>query len=55
MKIECYISQSCTSLEHLKVNIDLALKEGGFAAEVHYFRITDEEAMKLQLAGSPTI
>ncbi len=55
MQIECYISQSCTSLEQLRVNMDRALKEGRFTAEAHYFRISNEEAMNRQLTGSPTI
>lgn len=55
MKIECYISQSCTSLEQLKVNVAQALKEGNIQAEAFYHRISDQEAIEMKLAGSPTI
>jgi len=55
MKIECYISESCSSLNQLKENIEKALKEGGFEAEVSYHRINDEKAMEMKLTGSPTI
>lgn len=55
MKITCYISESCTSLDQVKVNIEKALMESGFAAEVFYHRISDEKAMEMKLTGSPTI
>ncbi len=55
MKIECYISQGCSSLEQLKANIEQALKEGGVAAETHYYRISDEQAIAMKLTGSPTV
>ncbi len=55
MKIECYISQGCSSLEQLKTNIEQALKEGGSEAKTYYYRISDEKAMEMKLTGSPTI
>lgn len=55
MKIECYISQGCTSLEQLRANIEQALEEGGIEAEIFYHRISDEKAMEMKLTGSPTI
>lgn len=55
MKIECYISESCASLNQLKENTEKAVKEGGFKAEVVYHRISDEKAVEMKLAGSPTI
>ncbi len=55
MKIECYISQGCTSFEQLKANMEQALKQGGIDAETYYHRISDEKAMEMGLTGSPTI
>ncbi len=55
MTIDCYISQSCTSLEQLKANIEQALENGGIQAEAFFHRISDEEATEMNLAGSPTI
>ncbi|OGW58580.1 MAG: hypothetical protein A2Z09_04435 [Nitrospirae bacterium RBG_16_43_8] len=55
MKIECYISASCSSLDQLKENIERALKTGNFKAETCYHRISDEKAMEMKLTGSPTI
>jgi hypothetical protein len=55
MKIECYISASCSSLNQLKENMERAIKEGGFEAAVSYYRISDEKAVELKLTGSPTI
>ena len=55
MKIDCYISQGCSSLEPLKANIEQALKEGGIAAETHYHRSSDEKAVEMKLTGSPTV
>jgi hypothetical protein len=55
MKIECYISRGCSSLEELRANMDQALKEGGIRAEVSYSTIGEERAEELKLAGSPSI
>jgi hypothetical protein len=55
LKIECYISQGCSSLEQLKANIELALKKGDIEAEAHYYRISDEKAVEMKLTRSPTI
>lgn len=55
MKIECYISESCTSLDQLKENTEKAIKEGGFEAEVSYHRISNEKAMAMKLTGSPAV
>ncbi len=55
MKIECYLSQGCSSLEELKANIEQALNMSGIKAEMYYYQIGDEEAAELKLAGSPTV
>ncbi len=55
MKIDCYFSMGCTSDILLKKNLPEALAEEGIEADVHYHRIGDDEAEKLDLKGSPTI
>ena len=55
MKIDCYFSIGCTSEEILRQNIPEALAAEGLEADVHYHRISDEQAEKLCLRGSPTI
>jgi hypothetical protein len=55
MKIDCYFSEGCTSDEILRRNIPAALAAEGVKADVNYHRITDEDAERLGLKGSPTI
>jgi hypothetical protein len=55
VNIECYISESCSSLDQLKENMERAIQEGGFEADAVYHRISDEKAVELKLTGSPTI
>lgn len=55
LKIEVYMNMSCTSESQLRDNISRALELEGVTAEVTYQRLTDEEARKLDLRGSPTI
>ncbi len=49
------MSMKCASEKELRKNIEKALGELGIEAEVNYYRITDEEAEKLGLKGSPSI
>jgi protein-disulfide isomerase len=55
MKIDCYISDGCTSESSLKLNVDTALKQENIEADVHYHRIDEPEAKKMGILGSPTV
>ena len=55
MKIDGYFSIGCTSDEILRQNIREALAAEGLEADVHYHRVSDEQAEKFGLRGSPTI
>ncbi len=55
MKIDCYISQGCSSKEALKENISLALASENIQAEVGIHRISDEKAAEMKLGGSPSV
>jgi len=55
MKIDCYLSMGCASEDTLRKNIPEALTFENIDAEVNYHRLSDEEAEKLGLRGSPTI
>ncbi len=55
MKIDCYISEGCSSEEALKENIARALKDEKIRGEVGIHRISNEKATELKLNGSPSI
>ena len=55
MKIDCYFSMGCSSDVALRQNLQEALEGEGAESEVSYHRITDDEAIRLDLKGSPTI
>lgn len=55
MKIDCYISLRCGSEDALKENISKALELEKISAEVSFFRVTEDEAKKLGLKGSPSV
>ncbi len=55
MKIECFFSQGCSSNEILKPLIEKVLAEEGVQAEVIYRIVSQEEAEKLGIGGSPTV
>ncbi len=55
IKIDCYLSMTCASEQALKENIKQALMEEAIEAEVNFYRITDEEAERLGLRGSPSV
>jgi protein-disulfide isomerase len=55
MKIDCYISEGCTSEEALRVNVVNALRQENMKAEVQYHRINESEAKKMGIMGSPTV
>ncbi len=55
MKIDCYLSRGCAAESVLRENINQALIQEGLHAEVNYYRISEGEAEKLSLKGSPSI
>ena len=55
MKIDCYISTSCSSEEALKKNITEAIKLESVDADVSIHKIDETEAKRLKLMGSPTV
>ena len=55
MKIDCYISEGCSSEKALKENIARALEDEKIHGEVSRHRISNEKATELKLSGSPSI
>jgi hypothetical protein len=55
MKIDCYLSKQCASEHALRQNLSQALFQEGTDAEVTFYRISDTEAEKLGVKGSPSI
>jgi hypothetical protein len=55
MKIDCYISEGCTSESALRVNVDNALKQENVKAAVQYHIIDELEAKRIGIMGSPTV
>jgi hypothetical protein len=55
MRIDCYISPSCSSKEPLKKNIHKALELEKIYAEVTFSVINELEAARLGLKGSPSV
>ncbi|MEZ0344634.1 MAG: hypothetical protein ABWJ99_07555 [Caldimicrobium sp.] len=55
IKIEVFMNLVCPSEPQLRENISKALFLEGIEAEVIFKRLSDEEAEKLGLKGSPTV
>jgi hypothetical protein len=55
MRIDCYLSRECASLEPLRENITHALAMEGIEGELSLHRIDDNEAMALGATGSPSV
>jgi hypothetical protein len=55
MRIDCYMSFSCSSEEELRDNISKALTLERKKAKVNFYRITDDEADIKGLKGSPSV
>lgn len=55
MKIDCYISEGCSSEEALHINVRKALKLESADAVVEIHRMSDAEAKRLGLMGSPSV
>jgi hypothetical protein len=55
MKIDIYLSEMCGSYHELRENMNLALAELDIKPEVTFHTIYYEEAISLDIKGSPTI
>ncbi|MFN3921183.1 MAG: thioredoxin family protein [Caldimicrobium sp.] len=55
VRIEVFMNLSCKTEEQLRENLQRALQLEGIEAELTFSRLTEEEADKLGLRGSPTI
>ena len=55
MEIECFYSKGCESKEKLKENLEIALQKEGIKADIYFHEVSEEEAIKLGIGGSPTI
>jgi hypothetical protein len=55
MKFDCYLSEHCGSYHSLRENLYRALKHLGLTAEIDFHTIYYDEAVALDIKGSPTI
>ncbi len=55
IRIDCYLAQDCASEQALRDNIDAALRLETVKAKVSITRVTESEAEKLGLRGSPSV
>jgi len=55
MRIDCFLSPTCSSEKNLKENIDRALHAEAMDAEVIFSVVNELEAARLGLKGSPSI
>jgi hypothetical protein len=55
IRIDCYLAQDCASEQALRDSINTALRLETVKAEVSYTRVTESEAEKLGLRGSPSV
>ncbi len=53
--IDVYLSEMCGSYYQLRENINAALAELGITARVEYHTIYYEDAVRLDIKGSPSI
>ncbi len=55
MKIDCYISEGCSSEAHLRENLKAALANSSVKLDIQFHRTNEEEAKKNGLMGSPSV
>ena len=55
IRIDCYLAQDCASEQALRNSINGALRLESVKAEVSFIRVTESEAEKLGLKGSPSV
>jgi hypothetical protein len=55
IRIDCYLAQDCASEQALRDNINEALRIESVNAQISFRRVTESEAEKLGLRGSPSV
>lgn len=55
MKIDCYISEGCSSEGQLRDNLRAALADSSVRPDIQFHRIDEEEAKLKGLMGSPSV
>ena len=55
MKIDCYISEGCSSEAQLWENLKAALTNSSVKPVIQFHRINEEEAKRKGLMGSPSV
>jgi len=55
MKIDCYISEGCSSETQLRENLKSALADISIEPEIHFHRIDEEKAKRKGIMGSPSV
>lgn len=55
MKIDCYLSEHCGSYHTLRENLTRALAELSLQADVAFHTIYYDDAVAMDIKGSPTI
>ncbi|MFN3396535.1 MAG: hypothetical protein ACK4Z9_07055 [Thermodesulfovibrionales bacterium] len=55
MKIDCYMSLRCGSENALRENISKALELEKNSADINFYRITEDDAKRLGIKGSPSV
>lgn len=55
IRIDCYLSLTCGSEDALRENIAKALLFEKVSADIHFYRIHENEAALLGLHGSPSV
>ncbi len=55
MKIDCYISEGSSSEAQLRENLKAALVNSYVKPDIQFHRISEEEAKRKSLMGSPSV
>jgi len=55
LKIDIYMSESCGSYYELRDNLERAIAELGIPADVNYRTLYYEDAVSLNIKGSPSV
>jgi predicted thioredoxin/glutaredoxin len=55
MKIDCYISETCSSERQLRENLNAALEGSNLTPEIEFHRVSEDEAKRIGIMGSPSV
>ncbi len=55
MKIDCYISEGCSSEAQLRENLKAALANSSVKPDIRLRRLNEPEAKSMDIMGSPTV